>query len=215
MDKSEVINLAADVAKLIGIRMISPDLIRKQMNDVFPTATILHTQDYTLWIDAHYIAVDWTGLHGVLYIYISRRHVAEELWDVIKLRERSENLADYRLYDNIANQLISAQKHMAATGTDYYLNEHYLESIQKKGHPNMDNKTTTKERPQILTLTLCHKCKTDFENSGYIAIHKGWQENKERCDYCTVGMGVTYGVFNRGMEGRHGNQHTGDVPHHF
>jgi|GEM_PF-2007796 len=198
MEKSEVINLAADVAKLIGIRMTRPDLIRKHMSGAFPTTTILYTLDYTLWIDAHYIAVDWTGLPGVLYIYISHHHVAEELRDVIKLRKRSGNLTDYYLYDNIAKQLIAAQKHMTASGTDYFLNEHYSEIIQKKGQSNMKNQTAAKKRPQILTLTLCHKCKTNFENSGHTVVNKGWQEDKERCDYCNVGMGVTYGIFNKG-----------------
>ena len=48
---------------------------------------------------------------------------------------------------------------------------------------------------EMLTLTLCSRCESDFRNSGYVLIKKGWQEVKESCDFCKVRQGLTFGVF--------------------
>lgn len=130
MDNEKIIAIAADVASILDIQMKRIDLISKHLGRKIPTTTILHTQDHMMWIDAHYIAVDGIGETDILYIYISREHITEELRSVIKLRENSESLADYSLYDNIATQLIAAVKQMDATGTDFFLNEQYEEIIR-------------------------------------------------------------------------------------
>ena len=130
MNSDEIIAIAADVARLLDIPMKRIDLISKHLNRKVPTTTILHTQDHMMWIDAHYIAVDGIGEIDLLYIYISREHISEELRSVIKLRESSENLADYGLYDNIASQLIAALKQMDATGTDFFRGEQYEEILR-------------------------------------------------------------------------------------
>ena len=46
-----------------------------------------------------------------------------------------------------------------------------------------------------LTLTLCPRCEADFRNSGHFLIKKGWQENKETCDFCNVGLGFTFDIY--------------------
>jgi len=46
-----------------------------------------------------------------------------------------------------------------------------------------------------LTLTLCPRCEADFRNSGHFLIKKGWQESKETCDFCNVGQGFIYAIF--------------------
>jgi len=48
---------------------------------------------------------------------------------------------------------------------------------------------------EMLTLTLCSRCERGFRDSGYVLLKKGWQENKEDCDYCKVKQGLTFGVF--------------------
>jgi len=45
-----------------------------------------------------------------------------------------------------------------------------------------------------LTLTLCPRCEADFRNSGHLLIKKGWQENKETCDFCNVGKGFIFDI---------------------
>jgi len=47
---------------------------------------------------------------------------------------------------------------------------------------------------EMLVLTLCFRCESDFRDSGYILVKKGWQEVKEDCDFCKVRQGLTFGI---------------------
>jgi len=50
---------------------------------------------------------------------------------------------------------------------------------------------------EILVLSLCSRCESDFDDSGYLLVKKGWQEIKEDCDYCgKPAKGLTFGIFN-------------------
>jgi hypothetical protein len=53
------------------------------------------------------------------------------------------------------------------------------------------------ERKKVMVMTLCHACTADFRNSGYVVVQKGFQKEKESCDFCNVRLGLTYGIFNR------------------
>ena len=60
-----------------------------------------------------------------------------------------------------------------------------------------------KRRPpkgEMLMLSLCYRCESDFRNSGYLLVKRGWQEVREACDYCKAARGLNFGIF--GMDGR-------------
>ena len=61
----------------------------------------------------------------------------------------------------------------------------------------MQNKNNDKERKKIMVMTLCHTCASDFRNSGYVVVQKGFQQEKESCDFCNVRQGLTYGIFSK------------------
>jgi mRNA interferase MazF len=48
---------------------------------------------------------------------------------------------------------------------------------------------------EMMILTLCTRCESDFRSSGYVLVKKGWQEVKENCDFCQVRQGLAFGVF--------------------
>jgi len=48
---------------------------------------------------------------------------------------------------------------------------------------------------EMMVLTLCSRCESDFRDSGYVLVKKGWQEVKEDCDFCKVRQGLAFGVF--------------------
>ena len=50
-------------------------------------------------------------------------------------------------------------------------------------------------KDEIWDMTLCPRCKSEFEYGGYLLVKRGWQELKEPCDFCRVGRGWEYGVF--------------------
>ena len=84
----------------------------------------------------------------------------------------------------------------------------YIGHISKEIQPAIDDALEIglalgNRRPpkgEMLTLTLCSHCQSDFENSGYLLVKKGWQETKEDCDFCKTAKGLTFGIFN--LDGR-------------
>jgi len=50
-----------------------------------------------------------------------------------------------------------------------------------------------KEKP--FDLTLCYRCKSDFEEIGRLVMRRGFQRVKESCDRCQLGMGWHYAIF--------------------
>jgi len=57
------------------------------------------------------------------------------------------------------------------------------------------------ERSKVMEMTLCHPCVADFRNSGYVVVQKGFQEEKETCDFCNVRQGLLNGVFRAKAKG--------------
>ena len=58
----------------------------------------------------------------------------------------------------------------------------------------LENKRSPKG--EMLELSLCSRCESDFRSSGYLIIKKGWQDVKEDCDFCKTGRGLRFGIFN-------------------
>jgi len=50
---------------------------------------------------------------------------------------------------------------------------------------------------KVLVLSLCWRCKCEFEAAGRVLVKRGWQAHKESCDYCRMAMGLDYGVFEK------------------
>ena len=61
----------------------------------------------------------------------------------------------------------------------------------------MQNQNIDNERKKVMVMTLCHTCASDFRNSGYVVVQKGFQTEKETCDFCFVRQGFTYGIFSK------------------
>ena len=51
------------------------------------------------------------------------------------------------------------------------------------------------------TLTLCSRCKHNFELAGNKLVKHGWQEYAESCDFCQVGRGWEYEITNNDGRG--------------
>jgi len=59
------------------------------------------------------------------------------------------------------------------------------------------HKSSHSKKAKLLTMTLCPRCEADFRNSGHLLVKKGWQQNKETCDFCNTGKGFTFGIVRR------------------
>ena len=51
------------------------------------------------------------------------------------------------------------------------------------------------KKGELMMLSLCPRCESDFRNSDYVLVKKGWQEVKEDCDFCHVRKGLNFGIF--------------------
>jgi len=85
----------------------------------------------------------------------------------------------------------------------------YIGHISEKIQRDVDNALAVcigleERRPkkgEMLILSLCPRCESNFENSGYLLVKRGWQEHKEDCDFCNAtAKGLTFGIFN--LDGR-------------
>jgi len=48
---------------------------------------------------------------------------------------------------------------------------------------------------ELFELCLCSHCESNFRDSGYVVVKKGWQNFKEDCDFCKIRRGITFGIF--------------------
>jgi mRNA interferase MazF len=55
---------------------------------------------------------------------------------------------------------------------------------------------------EMLELTLCYHCETDFRNSGYFVIKKGYRKILDNCDFCKTAKGLSFGIFSSDRNGR-------------
>jgi len=86
----------------------------------------------------------------------------------------------------------------------------YIGHISREIQPAIDKALAVcigleKLRPpkgEMLDLTLCSRCESDFRNSGYIVIKRGYREILENCDFCKTAKGLTFGIFNLDRNGR-------------
>jgi len=60
-----------------------------------------------------------------------------------------------------------------------------------------------KQKNNVMELTLCQSCASDFRDSGYFVIQKGWRQDKETCDFCHIRMGRLYGIFGSAKSNQH------------
>ena len=49
---------------------------------------------------------------------------------------------------------------------------------------------------ELFDMCLCPRCENSFREAEYLLVKRGWQEHKEPCDFCKVGKGLNFGVFN-------------------
>ena len=84
----------------------------------------------------------------------------------------------------------------------------YIGRINSELQPAIDKALAVcvgleKRRPpkgEMLVMTLCPNCETDFKNSGYLLVKKGMRDIKKECEYCKTAKGLTFGIFN--LDGR-------------
>jgi mRNA interferase MazF len=79
----------------------------------------------------------------------------------------------------------------------------YIGYISEEIQPAIDEalavciglETRRPPKGEMLVMTLCSRCESDFRNSGYFVIKRGYREILENCDFCKSARGLTFGIF--------------------
>jgi hypothetical protein len=118
-----ILELALETAGRLGIRVKDPALILKNMKPKIGITTILSNEDYTLWVDKHYIAYNEKAKAEVVYIFADQEHINEELRSVISRIKADKNSRAVKTLLSVKEQLLTASAAMNKSGDGFYLFE--------------------------------------------------------------------------------------------
>ena len=182
MNHVDILDLARETAGRLGIRMIDPALVLKNMKPKIGITTILRSEDYIMWIDKHYIAYGESFKPEVVYVFTDEEHVSEELRSVIHMIQQEKSAYNLKTLLSIKKQLQQAAKAKPDDGLYFF-----TQSKQKKTECE-----AMKFKKDIRTL--CYKCKTDYMNTGdyYIRRTDYEQTDKKPCTFCSARYGYDY-----------------------
>lgn len=76
LDASEVCKLALSISERLGLIVSEPEKLLERVRQ--DQIAMYLGQDYTLWVNRHYIAVVPYGINDVTYLYVTRHHITEE-----------------------------------------------------------------------------------------------------------------------------------------
>ena len=90
-DTLSVWRLALSISKRLGMTILDEKRLLDRLHE--NQITVYRKQDYTLWVDRHYIAVAPYAVDDVTYLYLTRHHITEELKTECLLRKMRSTTA--------------------------------------------------------------------------------------------------------------------------
>ena len=87
---SLVLGMTVNTAKALGVPIPGIKYLRHMMAKRIPVPQLFESDDYRLWADRYYIAFQPLTVDGapVMYVYLSKAHITEELSADLKARQR-------------------------------------------------------------------------------------------------------------------------------
>ena len=195
MNYTDILKIAEATAVRLGIRIKDSDLILQNMKPKPGIVTILYSDDFTLWVDKHYIAYGDNSKPEIVYVFTDEVHAHEELRSVDVMMRYAKSTYQWKTLASVKEQLQTAAASMKKYGNGLYFFEE-MPIIQTE---ETEVKGKSDER------TLCYKCKSDYENTGeyYIRRTAYKQTEKKLCMFCSVRYGYDYELSpKRRKEGR-------------
>jgi DNA-binding Lrp family transcriptional regulator len=123
MTYSDILELATATAAKLGIRITNPALIIKNLTPAIGVTTILWNEDYTLWVDKHYIAYGRNRNPEILYLFTDMEHVDEELRSVCARVKGEKSPYVRQTLTSVKDQLRLAGAAMSKSGGGLYFFE--------------------------------------------------------------------------------------------
>ena len=186
MEYTDVLATAQKTAEQLGIKIKNTELVLKNMKHKIGVTTILQNEGFILWIDKHYIAYNEKTEPEIVYVFVDREHIGEELRSVIGRFKSEKSSYALKTLLSVKKQLHIAGTAMRESGDDvYFFDEVYSHSADE----NYEN-------DNLFTMTLCGVCRSRFGNTGEYHIRRinRKQKHKEVCTYCNDGLGWDYKI---------------------
>ena len=120
MNHVDILKLAQETAVKLGIRIDDPALVLENMMPRIGTATVFSNEDYTLWIDRHYIAYTYNFKPEIVYVFTDKVHVSEELRSVCKRMKSEKSVNGLKTLMSVKTQLQLAEANMRESGNERY-----------------------------------------------------------------------------------------------
>ena len=125
----DVAHMALSICELLNIRVDVSDLTRRfRKRKLLPV--VYESNDYSIWIDRYYIAIEWNQDGKIHYAYLTRKHVYEEWHADLIARKEGRNAA---LDSSIRKQFSTAWKKMIECEKGYTYRE--LRPAEKESPP--------------------------------------------------------------------------------
>jgi hypothetical protein len=120
MNHVDILKLAQETAVKLGIRIDDPALVLENMMPRIGTATVFSNEDYSLWIDRHYIAYTINFKPEIVYVFTDKVHVSEELRSVCKRMKFEKSANGLKTLMSVKAQLQLAEAGMRESGDERY-----------------------------------------------------------------------------------------------
>ena len=184
MPHENILTIAQKIAARLVIKINDPAIILANMKPKTAAVTILYNEDFTLWIDKHYIAYGDNFKPEVVYVFTDKEHISEELRSVCQRLKIEKSLYELKTLMSVKEQLELAQTAMRQSDSRLF----FFEETQNIKTEDED----LKNKHEIMTL--CSRCRTDYQNTGDYHIRRAdpKQTDKKLCDYCSYRHGYNY-----------------------
>lgn len=109
----QVAYLATQLAVSLGFHPFGVTQTARLLAAEEVTPLLFENNDYRLWLDLHYIAAEQMDDGKLIYVYVTRHHIAEELRDDNSARKRGGGFVDAPTKEQFA----AARRKMAASAS--------------------------------------------------------------------------------------------------
>lgn len=121
LKKSEIINIASNIAEKIGIKLPPHEDIIRQISSKKSLTLLLQNYTHQMWIDKYYIAYSALAEKKIHYAYLTHQHIAEEYKSYSDARTSHGN--NVELPVGIKHTFKMALKNMEFTGKNHFIAE--------------------------------------------------------------------------------------------
>lgn len=130
LNDATIVKYAQRTAFKLGIPMPEILYLREKMSLTVPQPVILSNSKYQLWIDRYYIAYSEIDEDSIMYVYLSKHHINEEIHNFIIAAKKWNVKAS--LPDSICVPFTKALKYMNSSNTDYFIDRAFFADMSEK-----------------------------------------------------------------------------------